>query len=93
MRRWLFQAHWIAGITAGLVLAVVGVTGAMLSFQDELVRWMNPALYQARAGGGRLLTPAELADLMLKLQNETHCHNINLVTPEHVVPQVWREEE
>ena len=25
---------------------------------------------------------------MLKPQNETKCHNINLVTPEHVVPQV-----
>ncbi len=25
---------------------------------------------------------------MLKLQNETKCHNINFVTPEHVVPQV-----
>ncbi len=30
----------------------------------------------------------EIADLMLKLQNETRCHNINFVTPEHVVPQV-----
>jgi len=29
----------------------------------------------------------EIADLMLKLQNETGCHNINFVTPEHVVPQ------
>lgn len=61
MKRWLFQAHWLAGITAGLVLAVVGITGAMLSFQDELTRWMNPALYPAR-GGGRLLTPAELVE-------------------------------
>lgn len=34
------------------------------------------------------LKPEEIADLMLKLQNETKCHNINLVTPEHVVPQV-----
>ena len=25
---------------------------------------------------------------MLKLQNETKCHNSNFVTPEHVVPQV-----
>lgn len=25
---------------------------------------------------------------MLKLQNETKCHNINFVTPEHVAPQV-----
>jgi len=30
----------------------------------------------------------EIADLMLKLQNETKCHNINFVTPEHVAPQV-----
>ena len=34
------------------------------------------------------LQAAEIADLMLKLQNETKCHNINFVTPEHVVPQV-----
>eukprot|EP00026_Physarum_polycephalum_P014255 Phypoly_transcript_14748.p1 GENE.Phypoly_transcript_14748~~Phypoly_transcript_14748.p1 ORF type:complete len:284 (+),score=45.72 Phypoly_transcript_14748:69-920(+) len=34
------------------------------------------------------LTPPEIADLMLKLQDETKCHNINFVTPEHVVPQV-----
>ena len=29
----------------------------------------------------------EIADLMLKLQDETKCHNVNFVTPEHVVPQ------
>lgn len=34
------------------------------------------------------LKPEEIADLMLKLQEETKCHNINFVTPEHVVPQV-----
>jgi len=34
------------------------------------------------------LKAEEIADLMLKLQTETKCHNINLVTPEHVVPQV-----
>ncbi|CAI6342247.1 unnamed protein product [Periconia digitata] len=34
------------------------------------------------------LTPEELADWYLKLQDVGHVHNINLVTPEHVVPQV-----
>ncbi|RDW74491.1 putative pyruvate formate lyase activating enzyme [Aspergillus mulundensis] len=34
------------------------------------------------------LTPAELAGWYLKLQDEGRVHNINLVTPEHVVPQV-----
>ncbi|OAX80702.1 hypothetical protein ACJ72_04955 [Emergomyces africanus] len=34
------------------------------------------------------LTPEELAEWMLKLQNVGKVHNINFITPEHVVPQV-----
>lgn len=34
------------------------------------------------------LTGPELADWMLKLQDEGRCHNINFVTPEHCAPQV-----
>src|SRR2546421_8538310 len=34
------------------------------------------------------LTPEELAEWMLKLQEVGQVHNINFVTPEHVVPQV-----
>lgn len=34
------------------------------------------------------LTPEELAQWYLKLQNVGQVHNINLITPEHVVPQV-----
>jgi putative pyruvate formate lyase activating enzyme len=37
--------------------------------------------------GGTLADAGTLADLMLELQDRG-CHNINLVTPEHVVPQV-----
>ena len=37
--------------------------------------------------GGRLQSGAELATIMLGLQ-EQGCHNINFVTPEHVVAQV-----
>lgn len=36
---------------------------------------------------GRELDASDIADLMLALQQEG-CHNINLVTPEHVVPQI-----
>jgi putative pyruvate formate lyase activating enzyme len=31
-----------------------------------------------------------LAEKMLYLQNELHCHNINLVTPSHFAPQIVR---
>ena len=34
----LFQLHWLLGITAGAVLALMGLSGAMLSFEDELLR-------------------------------------------------------
>jgi putative pyruvate formate lyase activating enzyme len=37
--------------------------------------------------GGSELGPAELAAVMLQLQG-AGCHNINLVTPSHVVPQI-----
>jgi len=38
-------------------------------------------------GGGQPVAHAQLADIMLQLQR-TGCHNINLVSPSHVVPQV-----
>ncbi len=41
----------------------------------------------SQAGEGMEIRPAELAGLMLRLQSQG-CHNINFVTPEHVVPQV-----
>lgn len=38
-------------------------------------------------GQGREVTPSELAAMMLSLQRQG-CHNINFVTPSHVVPQI-----
>ena len=42
----------------------------------------------AHQKNGFHLTPKELAEWYIKLQDVGHVHNINLVTPEHVVPQV-----
>jgi putative pyruvate formate lyase activating enzyme len=41
----------------------------------------------SQKGNGRELVPEALAAAMLDLQSQG-CHNINFVTPEHVVPQV-----
>ncbi len=38
-------------------------------------------------GDGEITSPRELANMMLSLQRRG-CHNINLVTPSHVVPQI-----
>lgn len=43
-RRVLFQIHWFLGITAGIVLAIMGVTGAMMSFEDEIMAALSPGV-------------------------------------------------
>ena len=41
----------------------------------------------SQAPQGQEVSPARLAEMMLELQ-EQGCHNINFVTPEHVVPEI-----
>jgi putative pyruvate formate lyase activating enzyme len=43
----------------------------------------------SQLGEGRQVGPEELAEFMLYLQ-EAGCHNINLVTPTHVLPQILK---
>ena len=40
-----FKIHWFLGITAGLVLFVVGITGAILSFEKEILKAINKDSY------------------------------------------------
>ncbi|WP_440094681.1 PepSY domain-containing protein [Pseudomonas syringae] len=59
MKKVLFQLHWFFGITAGLVLALMGITGALYSFEDEILDMLNPdtLLVEERAAA---LPPLEL---------------------------------
>lgn len=41
----------------------------------------------SQLGAGRRITPEELSDQMIQLQN-LGCHNINFVTPTHFIPQI-----
>ena len=43
----------------------------------------------SQEGQGKDVEPEELADLMVQLQ-EMKCHNINFVTPTHVMPQILK---
>lgn len=60
LRKILFQAHWLAGITAGIVLAVVGVTGAMLSFEHQILDRLNADVRRVRPTAEQPLAPPEL---------------------------------
>ncbi|NIM65323.1 MAG: radical SAM protein [Candidatus Latescibacteria bacterium] len=41
----------------------------------------------SQAAAGAEVSPAQIAAMMIELQN-AGCHNINFVTPEHIVPQI-----
>ncbi|WP_349985492.1 PepSY domain-containing protein [Stenotrophomonas sp. WHRI 8082] len=63
----LFQVHWFLGITAGTVLALMGLTGATLSFEDELLRALNPgfaAVATQHADGQQALPLSTLVDTL-----------------------------
>ena len=46
--------HRWTGISAGLIIVLVGVTGSILVFEDELDVALNPDLYSAKIKGDRL---------------------------------------
>ncbi|WP_175651046.1 PepSY domain-containing protein [Pseudomonas sp. Marseille-P9899] len=60
LKKTLFQLHWFFGITAGLVLALMGITGATYSFQDEILRAINPQVLKVKIREEGVLAPAEL---------------------------------
>ena len=57
LRRVLFRLHWLIGLSASVVLAVVGATGALMAYEDELLRWLNPGvlILPARTGAAPTL--------------------------------------
>jgi len=62
LKKTLFQLHWFFGISAGLVLALMGITGATVSFDDEILRALNPSVLQVEKQVAGVLPPAELVE-------------------------------
>ena len=48
----------------------------------------NHQISQGTDNRSQTLSSKELAAIMLHLQNDSRCHNINLVSPSHYVPQI-----
>jgi len=56
----LLQAHSIIGIAISLVAALIGMTGATMSFEDEIGASLNAAIMHVEARPAPMLTPDEL---------------------------------
>ncbi|PIB46737.1 flavodoxin [Pseudomonas sp. 2822-15] len=71
LKKTLFQLHWFFGITAGLVLALMGMTGAAVSFQDEILRALNPTVLKVEKREAGVLPPAELVRKLEATEGKT----------------------
>ena len=71
LKKTLFQLHWFFGITAGLVLALMGITGAAVSFQDEILRALNPSVLTVEKREAGVLPPAELVRKLEATEGQT----------------------
>ncbi|OAJ46573.1 PepSY domain-containing protein [Pseudomonas marginalis] len=71
LKKTLFQLHWFFGITAGLVLALMGVSGAAVSFQDEILQALNPSVLTVEKRDAGVLPPAELVRKLEATEGQT----------------------
>ncbi|MCS4247128.1 sulfite reductase flavoprotein subunit alpha [Pseudomonas sp. BIGb0164] len=71
LKKTLFQLHWFFGITAGLVLALMGITGAAVSFQDEILLALNPTVLSVQKREAGVLPPAELVRKLEATEGKT----------------------
>lgn len=74
----LFQLHWFLGITAGLILSLMGVTGAIYSYDQPILKWMNQESYVVQAETQPKLTPAEIYQHFQKTKPEFQINSITV---------------
>lgn len=78
-RKVLFQLHWIIGITVGIVLALVGATGAVLSFEHQIVASLTRDSRQVAANGRTPLAPADILTRVMASEPEKRIAGLSIV--------------
>ena len=57
LRTLLFRLHWALGLTAGLVLALMGLTGALMSYEEAVTAFANRDRLEVAPGERTALRP------------------------------------
>ncbi|QIL73793.1 nitric oxide synthase (plasmid) [Diaphorobacter sp. HDW4B] len=60
LKRIWFQLHWFVGITAGTVVVLIGLSGAVYSFHEEVLDWLNPGTASVPHRDAPVLSPPAL---------------------------------
>ncbi|MDV2441538.1 PepSY domain-containing protein [Acinetobacter gerneri] len=78
LKKFFFQIHWFLGITAGLILSIMGLTGAIFSYEQPIQKWINPSSFTVEVPNYQnKLSPAEIFQ---HFQKNTPDIKINSIT-------------
>jgi sulfite reductase (NADPH) flavoprotein alpha-component len=73
-----FQIHWFLGITAGLILSLMGVSGAIYSYDQQILKWLNQDSYVVEAAQTPKLSPAQLYQHFNRQQPQIEINSITI---------------
>ncbi|WP_211115063.1 PepSY domain-containing protein [Nitrospirillum amazonense] len=77
--RWVvYQLHWLLGITLGFVLALMGITGATMSFEDQIMRALSPGVITVAPRAVPVLTPDALLARVREQRPDTRVEGVFL---------------
>src|SRR3569833_1097173 len=73
MLKWvIYRLHWLLGITAGMVLSTMGVTGALMAIEDEIMTASSHGIVDVPVRtADPLMTPDELLARFLQQSPDT----------------------
>ena len=79
-KKFLFQIHWFLGITAGLILSIMGVSGAIYSYDQQILKLINHDSYVVTAQQQPKLSPAQLYQYFQQQQPQIHINSITIAS-------------
>lgn len=80
LKKILFQIHWFLGITAGLILSLMGVTGAIYSYDQQILKWINADSYTVQIPMQQeKLTPSELYQKLTTKDAKLEVNSITII--------------
>jgi uncharacterized iron-regulated membrane protein len=78
-------AHRWVGLTMTVFLVLVGLTGSLLAFKDEVERWISPELYASPRPETTTLDLAALADRAEQIVPQALAASVSIVERDHAI--------
>lgn len=83
LKKIIFQGHWFLGISAGLILSIIGITGAIYSYEQPIIEWLNPESYRIEQQSTTRMSPAQLYKHFRHTQPEIQIDRITIAKLPH----------